>query len=253
MPFIKINKMQKFFVFFITLVVISCQSKEEEIFSKNYDLEFITENVKPEDYKKHLLKDSITLQKDTDFVFPQAITHKMKTESGKEFEWKQHNFSSEYFHSNYDNQFVAKLYKMHLGSINFITYGNQLVGVIAFATTANGDDDVQTIDYLTKKYGKPVDLVESKTGRKSIVEQELQLYWQSQDKIIGIALLDNGNYSEEDKGVIPITTYQVYVINQKMKHQLKKENIELTDFFENATTADNYYLGNVLRDLKSKN
>ncbi|TDG36412.1 hypothetical protein EZJ43_07795 [Pedobacter changchengzhani] len=94
-------------------------------------------------------------------------------------------------------------------------------------------------------------------GRKSIVGQEVKLYWQNEDKIIGIALA-HGGANPGDVGVIPITTYQVYVINQQMKKKLEEEKIALTDFFSDTKTENDFYAKHILsdiilEDIKSRN
>lgn len=225
--------------------MISCQNKEE-VFIENYDLEFITEKLKPDDYKMQLLKDSISLQTEKNNGLAEVIVHKMQTPNGKKFEWKQQNFYSEYY-----DKYVGKLYHINFGSIHFISYSDQLVGLIASTKTANNDDITETINYLTKKYGKPVDLVEAQ-GRKSIVEQEFKLYWKNKDKLIGIVMEDGAGINKDDKGVIPITTYHIYVINNNIKQNLEKEKIELADFFSTTETADSYYFKMILEDIKSK-
>ncbi len=222
----------------------SCDNKQTvEVFSDHHDLEFITEKLKLEDYKKALQKDSIILKADDDDGTAEVFVHKLQTEDGKNFEWTEYSYGTEYF-----DQYVAKLSSINLRSVHFITYNQQLIGAIGSIRSAGNGDEIQnTINYLSKKYGLPVDLALNE-GRKSIVGQELKLYWQNNDKIIGISLA-HGGANPGDIGVIPITTYQVYVINQNMKQSLESENIALTDFFSTTETEDSFYAKHIFSDL----
>lgn len=241
------------FISLLILTLTSCQNKPKaESFSDHHNLECITEKINIDDYKKQLQKDSINLKADDDEGNPEVIIHKVQTESGQDIEWKEYSYRSDDV-----DQSVGKLSSINLGSVHFIIYNDQLIGAIGSIRSAGNDDDIQsTINYLTKKYGLPVDLAINE-GRKSIVGQEVKLYWQNEDKIIGIALA-HGGANPGDVGVIPITTYQVYVINQQMEKKLEKEKIALTDFFSDTKTENDFYAKNILsdiilEDIKSRN
>lgn len=228
-------------IFLLFQIYISCQNKDE-IFRNNYDLEYITENLKPESYKSELLKDSIILETDSINEFTSISNHIQHSTKGINFKWKEYIFKSKYY-----NQYVGKFSRLDLDKINFVYHNNYLVGVIGTTRSAYGQDITETINYLTKKYGQPVDLVKIQ-GRNSIVQQELKLYWQNNKKLIGLALVSNAS-NPDDIGTISIVNYQIYVFNQNSIKKLNGEGIELKDFFSTTENEDHYYFKNIFADI----
>ncbi|MBN9337911.1 MAG: hypothetical protein J0I88_08715, partial [Chryseobacterium sp.] len=138
----------------------------------------------------------------------------------------------------------------------FITYKNQLVGITGSSMYSDSVDIKNTIDYLTKKYGKPVDVMEGFYKKSKIGSGYLQYYWQNGEKLIGISykhdegdFLTDEDFNNNKATMFPV--YEIYMFNRDMINQLKKENITLEDLFNGTTTAmDNMNLGNMITHLK---
>ncbi|OJX33645.1 MAG: hypothetical protein BGO86_15955 [Chryseobacterium sp. 36-9] len=245
--------MKNIFLLIISLPFLaSCQNTEAKKDNVNYtDIEKFTKNTNAKAYKKQLENDSISLQTEEENNATEYVKNDRETADGKTFYWEQTNIAS-----NYREQNVAHLHQIKLRAMQFITYKNQLVGITGSSMYSDSVDIKNTIDYLTKKYGKPVDVMEGFYKKSKIGSGYLQYYWQNGEKLIGISykhdegdFLTDEDFNNNKATMFPV--YEIYMFNRDMINQLKKENITLEDLFNGTTTAmDNMNLGNMITHLK---
>ena len=126
----------------------------------------------------------------------------------------------------------------------------------------------ETMDYLTKKYGKPINFMETtvvvnlsnKEGGINEVSKgsdEFTYYWQNNEKIIGISyageegeFLTMDDWNNDKATYFPV--YDIWMFNKKVINELKKENIELEDFFGYTSGFDGEGLHHMLRDISQR-
>ncbi|MCH5598663.1 hypothetical protein [Niabella ginsengisoli] len=234
--------------------IISCNG-QEKIDRKYFDIENFSENLNPDNYLKQLKVDSIILygkQKDAEKIVHKEL-YDMETDEGKKFQWKQYNLEAE----EKREQNVGYLNKIKLRRLQFIIYENKMVGVAGSSMFSDSTEIKETIDYLTKKYGKPINFMENvaittlinttsesgiKHESKDSDNSELDYYWQNQDRIIGIsyegeegAFLTMDDWNNDKATFFPV--YDVYMFNKKVIAELNNEGIEFKDFFSSGWTA----------------
>ena len=168
--------------------MISCNG-QEKIDKKIFDIENFSENINPNDYLKQLKADSVILygkQKDSKKIEASEL-YDCETDEGKKFLWKQYNFEAE----EDREQNVGYLNKIKLRRLQFIIYENKLVGTAGSSMFSNSIEIKETMDYLTKKYGKPINFMENtvivnlsnEEGGTNKVRKggdEFSYYWQKQ-------------------------------------------------------------------------
>ena len=258
--------MKKLLLLLAILPFFTACNGQETIDKKYFDIENFSENLNPNDYLKQLKIDSIILrgkQKDAKKIEVSEL-YDCETDGGKKFQWKQYNFKVE----EEREQNVGYLNKIKLRRLQFIIYENKLVGVAGSSMFSDSIEIKETMDYLTKKYGKPINFMETtvvvnlsnKEGGINEVSKgsdEFTYYWQNNEKIIGISyageegeFLTMDDWNNDKATYFPV--YDIWMFNKKVINELKKENIELEDFFGYTSGFDGEGLHHMLRDISQR-